>query len=261
MATLKNWNGEDIAVRRSRRGVLTLERWQDNVLRMPDAEWPSELLEQVRAYRAQPEHFHSDDAEVLQADLGLISRFQSINSEDAVTWSWFGTLGTAPATARQESIGWLYDRIGLGVEAVEPQIDQWMRIYHPNAPGSSRGPELDARIVDTTAVVYVEAKWHATLGTGRGADAGIPADQIELRRDSLLNDPGLANDGRAHAVLLITETGRNDTEPSAATGPEKVPIASLTWAELAECPTHPLADEFKRYLAWKREHALTRAPI
>ena len=34
-----------------------------------------------------------------------------------------------------------------------------------------------------------------------------------------------------------------------------VGIAWLTWDELAECPEHPLADEFGRYLAWKRIHA------
>jgi hypothetical protein len=34
-----------------------------------------------------------------------------------------------------------------------------------------------------------------------------------------------------------------------------VSIAWLTWDELAKCAEHPLADEFGRYLAWKRTHS------
>jgi hypothetical protein len=255
---VKNWNGQEIPVRRSRGGVLTFERWEDNVLRGDAEPWPpAQLLKQVTGYASKLEHFDPADADALEADLaGRISRFQSINSEDAVTWSWFGTLGFAPAAARIAVIQWLYDRIGLDAKAVEPRIDQWMRVFHPNAPGSPRGPELDARVDDQVALVYVEAKWKADIGTGRGKDLEIPADQIDLRRDSLRTDPALADDQRALAVLGVSEITPNlDKWTGFNEGQQPVTIAWLNWDELAACPAHPLADEFARYLAWKREHA------
>ena len=92
MAMIDNWNGQPVAVRRSRGGVLTFERWEDNVLGAPP--WPEALLGHVRGYVARPDHFAGDDADALAAHLGRISKFQSVNSEDAVTYRWFGTLAS-----------------------------------------------------------------------------------------------------------------------------------------------------------------------
>jgi hypothetical protein len=65
-------------------------------------------------------------------------------------------------------VQWLYDRAGIPATADTPEIDQWARVFHPDAPTSPRGPELDARIDDpSAALVYVEAKWNAAVGTGK----------------------------------------------------------------------------------------------
>jgi hypothetical protein len=256
MAVIENWNGDPVAFRRSRGGVLTFEHWEDNVLGSPP--WPESLLGQVHGYAARRSHFATDDAKALSAHLeGRISKFQSINSEDAVTYSWFGTLASAPVDARRAAIQWLYDQAGIPATAHAPVIDQWARVFHPNAPESPRGPELDARIDDPdVALVYIEAKWDAKVGTGKGKVAEVPDDQIILRRDSLRNDPALKNDRRVLAILGVSEH-----KPDLASWHEHdgnarpAPVAWLTWNELAKCPEHPLADEFGRYLAWKRIHA------
>ena len=96
MALINDWNGKPVAVRRSRGGVLTFECWEDNVLGSPP--WPEALLGQVRGYVARRSHFADDDAIALAKHLGgRISKFQSVNCEDAVTYSWFGTLAIASA--------------------------------------------------------------------------------------------------------------------------------------------------------------------
>lgn len=266
MPLIENWNGVPVLYRRSHgvSQVLTFERWQENVLRGIAKAWPPEALQkQARGYVANTDHFDPQDAEALAADLGgRISKMQSINSEDAVTYSWFGTLSEAPADARRAAVQWLYDRIGLQATATDPAVDQWSRIHHPNAPGSARGPELDARIDDAApgALVYVEAKWQAAVGTGKGKAAGIPADQIELRRDSLRSDPALKHDHRPFAVLGVSEK-----KPAMAAWKEThehlppVHVAWLTWDELAQCPHHPSAAEFKRYITWKRALAAGQA--
>jgi hypothetical protein len=157
---------------------------EDNVLGAPPR--PEALLGQVRGYVARPDQFAADDADALAAHLGRISKFRSVNSEDAVTYSWFGTLAAASGDVRCAAVQWLYDRAGIPATAKDPVLDQWARVFHPNAPGSPRGPELDARIDDpSAALVYVEAKWGAGIGTGRGKVADVPDDQIVLRRDSL----------------------------------------------------------------------------
>lgn len=253
---MDNWNGKRIAVRRSRGGILTFERWEDNVLGSPP--WPNALLGQVRGYVARRDHFADDDAEALAAHLGgRISKFQSVNSEDAVTYSWFGTLAAASPAIRRTTVQWLYDRAGITATANDPAIDQWARVFHPNAPGSPRGPELDARIDDpSAALVYVEAKWNAMVGTGKGKAADVPDDQIVLRRDSLRSDPGLKSDQRAFVVLGVSEHKPDLAKWHERDGDRRqVTVAWLTWEELAECPEHPLTDEFGRYIAWKRMHA------
>ena len=118
MTMIDNWNGQPVAVRRSRGGVLTLERWEDNVLGAPP--WPEALLGQVRGYVARPDHFAADDADALAAHLGRISKFQSVNSEDAVTYSWFGTLADAAGDVRCAAVQWLYDRAGIPATAKNP---------------------------------------------------------------------------------------------------------------------------------------------
>ncbi len=131
MALMDNWNGQPVAVRRSRGGVVTFERWEDNVLGSPP--WPEALLGQVRGYVARRCHFADVDAEALAAYLdGRISKFQSANSEDAVTYSWFGTLAVASADARRAAGQWLYDRAGILAIASDPTIEQWARVFHPN---------------------------------------------------------------------------------------------------------------------------------
>ena len=89
----------------------------------------------------------------------------------------------------------------------------------------------------------------------------MPDDQIVLRRDSLRTDPTLKNDNRAFAVLGISEH-----KPYSARWHEHesnlrpVTITWLTWDELSECSEHPLADEFGRYIAWKRMHTSEPGP-
>ena len=83
--------------------MLTFERWEDNVLGSPP--WAESLLGQVRGYVARRSHFADDDAEALAAHLdGRISKFQSSNSEDAVTYSWFGTLAIASSDASPATV-------------------------------------------------------------------------------------------------------------------------------------------------------------
>jgi hypothetical protein len=267
MPELPGQDGRDVPMRWSRgtRPVPYFERWQDNVLPPPmGQDWPPMLIRQVRAYTARRTWFSQEDAEALAAQLQRISKFQSINSEDAVTWSWFGTLSCAEPVDVRGPLQWLYDRLGLDVQASnEAVISQWERVVHPNALGSRHGPELDARIDDRDVLIYVEAKWNADLGTGRGAAAGVRDDQIVLRRDSFRIDPTLIDDGREFVVLGVSNNVPDLTaynEPPLGPKRRTVKIDWLTWSDMATCQAHPRCSEFQRYLSWKKAvSALSRS--
>lgn len=255
---ITGWDGRTVEACRSRgSGVWYLVDWEHNLLPPGDGlAWPESLRRQVRAYVARPSWFATADAAVLAAKLGRISKFQSVNAEDPVTWSWFGTLALADPQTRRNALQWLYDTLGFGVEAsTDLRIDQWPRVVHPNAPGSPNGPEIDARIDDAgTALVYVEAKWDAGLGSGKGAEEGTHDDQVVLRRDSLRADPGLADDDRLFVVLGVSSEIPDLAvydEPS-DTSKRPVRISWISWDDLAGCDAHPLAAAFRRYIAWKR---------
>jgi hypothetical protein len=102
--------------------------------------------------------------------------------------------------------------------------------------------------------VYVEAKWDALLGTGKGAAPDTRDDQVVLRRDSLRADPALAGDRRELVVLGISNTRQDLTVYREAEGLSLRPVRVewLTWSDLAGRDVHPLSGEFRRYLAWKR---------
>jgi hypothetical protein len=141
MHAVESLDGRTIALRYSAGSqVPYLVNWEDNVLRPPQTEaWPASLLKQVTGYVAHKDWFAAEDAETLAAHLGRISKFQSVNSEDAVTWSWFGTLACASAQTRQAVVQWLYDRLDLKLTASPDVIvDQWALVIHPNKPMSGR---------------------------------------------------------------------------------------------------------------------------
>ena len=260
MEQMIDWNGKPVEVLRSRgSGVPYVTSWQRNVIRPGSHGWPPSLVKQVRDRTAQRSWFSAGDAAKLAEELGVVSMFQSLHSEDALTWSWFGTLALADPEARVQTTQWLYDRLGLVASASrDVHIDQWMRVTHPHELNSPSGPEVDARVDDPgQALIYVEAKWRAALGSGKGAGDGEREDQIVLRRGSMRRDPSLASDANRLYVVLGVSNDIADLTPyddAAEPALRRVEVRWLRWADLAECALHPHAEEFGRYLQWKQQH-------
>jgi hypothetical protein len=253
--TAKDWNGKAVRVRRSKGPgrVPYLERWQANVIGVEVGEAPDWLQRQARGYVANSGWFSDEDADALMDERGRISKMQSLRSEDVVTWSWFGTLTLSDPRERVSALNWLFENLGLPERASEEtQIHQWVRVFHPNVPSSSRGPEVDAIIEQPGGpVIYVEAKWRASLGSGRGADEGAKDDQIVLRRDSLEKDPKLEGIHGSLVVLGLSQS-KEDVSSYEKETSRGVEVTWMTWTDLAGCPSHPYAEEFARYLDWKR---------
>lgn len=254
---LLDWRDRRLVVRRSRgpSKVPYVEDWTRNVIGVErDENAPDFLRRQVRAYVARRSWFTEEDAAVLSAGLGRISKFQSLRSEDALTWSWFGTLSGARPEHRQAALQWLCDQLQLDVSVSnDVAVRQWMRVPHPNVPGRV-GPEVDAVVDDPDGVLmYVEAKWDAILGTGRGATAKSRDDQVVLRRLALRAEASANPGERLRAVVGVSRLAHDlgiYEEHVVPTFP--VEVRWITWERLAQCQAHPLAEQFRKYVSWKK---------
>jgi hypothetical protein len=182
----------------------------------------------------------------------VYSDLQSLHSEDAVTWSYFGPLAVQPPEAKARFLDWLLGRLGLGDQAGPGgcSIDLWRRVPHPDKslPG---GPELDFVLDGEQCTIFGEVKWRSGEGRkqGRQKDKG----QMQLRRDFFMKYGKAIYGRRGFVVLGVSLAGplEAETPPDA----EGVLTRTLNWNDLAEYPEHPKGDEFRRYLEWKRAHS------
>jgi hypothetical protein len=142
--TIDNWRGEPIEIARSPSGVVLVRDYVDNLIRSPEVPWPppalvSKLVADDRVAARWPPTL----ADAMSRRLGHYTPLQSIHSEDAITWSFFGPLMHAAGSVRAAFMRWLLERLQLAADDTMAAIDLWRRIPHPEKP-SAPGPELDA---------------------------------------------------------------------------------------------------------------------
>jgi hypothetical protein len=90
--TIQDWNGREIPVDRSPGGVLLFCNVDDALMPTERAYWPPP---QVVMKLGSAQHGAKLPYSV-RAKLGHYSALQSINSEDAITWNFFGGLINRP---------------------------------------------------------------------------------------------------------------------------------------------------------------------
>jgi predicted RNase H-like nuclease len=240
-----DWNGRALA--RSRGGVSVVCDFGDNLIRDDRQPWPPPPV--VQKLCRQSRAFDGEELAAATRVLGFYSDLQSLNSEDAITWSYFAPFLAETPESRAAFLNWLLEEVGLGELAGSERcgIDLWRRIPHPDRPTSSGGPELDVVLDGDLAVVFCEAKWRSKEATSQGISG--TKTQLQLRRDFLdVIGPRVYGD-RGFVVCGVVLDDPLAVEPPDAHG---VYTASVTWDQLARYGRHPAGDEFARYLAWKR---------
>lgn len=129
-----------------------------------------------------------------------------------------------------------------------PEIFLWRRIPHPDTlvPG---GPEIDAGILTTNAIILIEAKWKSSVGTEQGKMRD--KDQIQLRGEFLKKyGPQIFPNLIVYAVVGVSLFSDAFTD----TTPDGIIFRSTTWERVCQLRSHPQAEELRRYLKWKMEH-------
>lgn len=247
---MKDWNQAEIACAVSKGGVVVTAHPFDNLIRTDSCSWPPPEIVQKLYQSRQIRAFTGDDKIVCESGLGFYCDLQSIHSEDAITWSVFGTVGRAPRPILRE---WLADLFNL-LDLVEIKTDGaevflWRRIPHPDTlvPG---GPEIDVGISTENALIFGEAKWLSGVGSAQGKMKD--KDQIQLRGEFLKKYGPMFFPNQSYFVVLgisLFANGFNDTTP------DGVIFRSTTWEDICALDSHPHAEELTRYYRWKKENS------
>lgn len=246
---MQNWNEIKIRSAQSKGGVLVVAHPLDNLISTGCVPWPtSEVLQKL--YQSNHTNaFHGDQLETCKAGIGYYCDLQSLHSEDAITWSVFGTVARANQTQKEKWVADLFALMDLREASPDhADIFLWRRIPHPDTlvPG---GPEIDFGIMTRNALVIGEAKWLSDVGAFQGKNKD--KDQIRLRGD-FLKEYGrrLFPTASVHAVVGLSLFPDAFTN----TAPPEVLFRDATWEEVCSLPSHPYADEVHRYFHWKKEN-------
>lgn len=234
---IKNWNNVDIEIVESKGGVKATINPYDNLIKTNILPWPpSEIIQKL--YLSN--HQNSFDNSIVW-DIGYYSDIQSLNSEDAITWSYFGTLAYADITVKVKFLQNLLKLLQISYNGTIEQVEisLWSRIPHPDTLVSG-GPELDFTIQSEKVFLIGEAKWLSGISVNQGKKKD--KDQIELREDFLIKySPKIFPELDIAKVLCLSFNSSNHQS-----------ALNLTWQDLIYANIHPLNDEVIRYYEWKK---------
>lgn len=233
--------------------IAVVDPWS-NLVRGTVSPWPpAELIQ--KAYQSRQVHsFRDAHAAAAIRTWGYYSDLQSLHSEDALTWSVFGTVAYAAAPVRTSFVAELFRQIRIPHDRVaDANIWLWRRLPHPDTLVSG-GPEVDFGIQTADVFLLGEAKWLSRVGTLQGVAGNN--DQLGLRREfcekygrTLL--PGC----RRFVVLAVSRTGGLLPEADGEAAGVSVHSRDTTWESIVGLGTHPSSAELRSYVAWKLQNS------
>jgi hypothetical protein len=251
MPTIRDWRGAEVEVAHSAGGVIAVVDPWANTVRGGVSPWPPPELIQKAYQSRQVRSFRDAHAAAAIRALGYYTDLQSLHSEDALTWSVFGTVAYAAPSIRTAFVAELLRLIDIPHE--EPVLDAniwlWRRLPHPDTlvPG---GPEVDFGIQTADVFLLGEAKWLSPVGALQGV-AG-DKDQLALRREFCEKyGRGVLPGCRRFVVLAVSRAGGVLPETNAEVAGVSVHARDATWERVVALSSHPSADELRVYLVWK----------
>lgn len=220
-----------------------------NLIRPDYVSWPpSEIVQKLYQSR-QVRAFAGPDEGFCTLGLGYYCDLQSVHSEDAITWSVFGTVARASQPVITAWLAELFRLLDLRSALTDnPEIFLWRRLPHPDTLVSG-GSEIDAGILTKNAVILVEAKWQSGIGSKQGKMKD--KDQIQLRGEFLAKYGSRVFPNRTELAVVgisLVSDAFTDTTPAG------IAFRSATWEQVCGLDSHPQAEELARYFRWKNEH-------
>ena len=106
--TIGNWNDKPVETATTTGGTLLVCDPFDALMRPVAGAWPPPALVMQLGEGEPRRHPFGDELRAsVSTALGHYCALQSIGSEDAITWSFFGTLMHAPDEERAAFLNWL----------------------------------------------------------------------------------------------------------------------------------------------------------
>lgn len=254
MQTVPDWNDKEVLLAKSKGGKLAfVDPFRGLLLGGTVEEHPTEIKRKLSKSGRQ-NAFQGEDLDAVTGILGHYCDLQSVNSEDAMTWSVFGPLLCAPASVRTEFCARLFHLIEPRLDPPQSaQLSLWRRVPHPDTSGSG-GPELDFLIETPRVVIIGEAKWNSSVGTHQGASGD--KDQITIRKEFV------EKHGRSFSPTVTTLVVLGVHLNEAVVKPEEyrlddseILFRNVPWEDICGITPHPAEEELPRYFRWKKMYS------
>jgi len=242
---MKDWNGKEVPFALSNGGVKLLSHPYDNLIKNGCSPWPSPEILQKLYHSRHVAKFNQSEKIICNSGIGYYCDLQSLNSEDAITWSVFGTASKASKEIQIQWVKELFTLLSISEQYNEyVEIFLWRRIPHPDTlvPG---GPEIDIGIITSNTVLFCEAKWKSKLSKNQGVLKN--KNQIQLREEFFTKFgykifPSCSNFFTV-SINLQEEIIINNS------------YRAINWRDICKLSSHPVADEVERYYSWKLENS------
>jgi hypothetical protein len=238
--TSKNWNDRAVQIARSRGGKISVLNYEDNLIVPSRSVWPHPDILKKLHRSSHSKDFDQASLEALSAKFGFYCDLQSLRSEDAITWSIFGTLKYFSKSLQVQFVNSLLEAIGEELNVKDCLIQLWTRIAHPDTLVSG-GPELDFQIIGDKVVIFGECKWTAKVAENQGKQKN--KNQLQLRKEYL----------EKYGKRIFPNVSRQLVLVVGLTKPQNPVCPNITWEEVCNNTQHPLKQEISRYYHWKKE--------
>lgn len=241
VATMKDWDSREIRIATSKGGKISVCDYEDNVIIPHHSIWPHPDIVKKLYKSEHSKDFDAPALSELSKKLGFYCDLQSLRSEDAITWSVFGTLHYFTKESQVQFVNSLLDTINEKLQVNDCSIQLWTRIAHPDTLVSG-GPELDFQIVSDKVVLFGESKWTAKVAEEQGKEKD--KNQLQLRGE-YQQKYGNRIFHKADRLIVLA-VGLSEQRS------HNYPY--ITWEEICNKTQHPLKNEIKSYYLWKKEH-------
>lgn len=223
-----------------------------NVVRAGTSPWPApELVQKLYASERWRGKTAEDDR-VVRDRLGHYCDLQSLNSEDAITWSFFGPLIHGPKSRQLQFAAGLFESLGFPSPS-SVALWLWRRIPHPEKPASTGGPEIDFGIHSETAVILGEAKWNSQVGSGQGLAGNRTQLDLRVAYCTGLGLKALPSIERWAVLGVGRATDVLDTKVCGG-----AVVRNMSWRDLLAFMPGDLRSELSQYIAWKEKYSSKR---
>jgi hypothetical protein len=251
---IQNWMDRPIEVVSSKGGTLVVVNPFDNLVTTGVSFWPPPEIVQKLYQSRQIRAFDGHNREAVTRILGFYTDLQSLHSEDAITWSVFGTLAYADQSTKCKFVDSLLKILRITTPVTTTaNIFLWRRIPHPDTLVSG-GPEIDFGIQTDHVVIFGEAKWLSNIGHAQGK--ARDKDQIILRRE-FFEKYGNTIFGKAshYIVLGVSYRGGMIKSEEINLRHATLHLHDMTWESLCSIESHPVSKEIRCYLEWKEKNS------